>query len=150
MRQSDKQLGVSLIELMVTIAVVAILSTMASPALGSMSAGNNLNAAQENVIELLKKARGMAISHSTFATVTVDPAARTVQLSLSDGSQPNETLRIPQNISIAAGATLVFGAQGTVTAQAGAPAIDLSSTVYSALPQRHIGVSPTGVVAASR
>jgi hypothetical protein len=73
-----------------------------------------------------------------------------VQLSLSDGSQPVETIRVRQNVNIAAAATLVFSPQGTVTAQSGTTAIDLSSTGYAGLPQRHIGISPTGVVAASR
>lgn len=150
MRTADRQLGFSLVELMITVAVIAILSSVALPALGSMSAGNDLNTAQENVIETLKKARGMAVSRSTFATVTIDPVARTLQLSLSDGSRPPETIHVRQNIAIGAAATLVFSAQGTVTAQAGTTTINLSSTGYANLPQRRIDISPTGVVTAAR
>ncbi len=150
MHKAYGQLGLTLIELLVTVAVIAILSSVAFPALGSMSAGNNLNTAQENIIETLKKARGMAVSHSTFATVAVNSATRTVQLSLSDGSQPPETIHVHQSISIGADATLVFSAQGTVTAQTGTTTINLSSTGYASLPQRSIGISPTGVVTATR
>jgi prepilin-type N-terminal cleavage/methylation domain-containing protein len=147
---SDKQLGLSLIELMVTMTVMAILSGIAVPALGSMLAGNDLNTAQENIIETLKKARGMAVAHSTFATVTINSAAHTLQLSLSDGSQPAETLRVRQNVVIGADATLRFCPQGTVIAQAGTTAITLSSTGYASLPLRHIDISSTGVVTAIR
>src|SRR5512146_270542 len=150
MRRAERQLGFSLVELMVTVAVIAILSSVALPALGSMSAGNDLNTAQENVIETLKKARGMAVSHSTFATVSINPAARTLQLSLSDGSRPAETTYVRQNIVVGAAATLVFSPQGTVTAQAGTTTINLSSIGYVNLPQRRIDISPTGVVTAAR
>ncbi len=150
MRKSDNQLGLSLIELMVTVAVMAVLSSIAIPALGSMSAGNDLNTAQENIIETLKKARGMAVSHSTFATIAISSVAHTVQLSLSDGSRPVETIHVRQDISIGADATLRFSAQGIVTAQAGTTSITLSSPGYASLPQRHIDISSTGVVTAIR
>ncbi len=145
-----EQRGFSLVELMVVVAVMAILSGFALPALGAMSAGNALNAAQENLIEILKKARGMAVSHSTFATVTINAAAHTVQLSLADGSLPTETIRMSQNINIGGDATLLFSAQGIVAAQAGTTTVTLASVGYGNLPQRRLGISPTGLVTASR
>ena len=150
MKKAYRQLGFSLIELMVVVAVMAIMSSIAFPAFGSMIAGNDLNTAQENIIDALKKARGMAVSHSTLATVTINSAARTVQLSLADGSQPVENISMRPNVGIGADATLVFGATGTVTAQSGTTTITLSSPGYSSLPQRRIDISPTGVVAATR
>lgn len=150
MHKAYQQLGFTLVELMVVLAVMAILSGIALPAMGSMSAGNDLNTSQENIIETLKKARGMAVSHSTFATVTINSAAHTVQLGLADRSFPDETLNVRPNISIGADATLEFSPQGTVTALAGATTVTLASTGYASLPPRRIAVSSTGVVSASR
>ena len=115
-----------------------------------MMAGNELNTAQENIIETLKKARGMAVSNSTFATVTINSATRNIQLSLADGSQPNESISIPRSLNIGADASLLFSAQGTATAQIGSSMITLTSPNYASLQRRSIDVSPTGVVTANR
>ena len=142
--------GISLVEMMVVVAVMAILAGIAFPALGSMVAGNDLNTAQENIIETLKKARGMAVSHSTIATVRINSAAHTVQLSVADNSLPTETLTLRTDVAIAADAVLNFSAQGTVSNASGGSSIALSSPGYASLPQRVINVSPTGIVGASR
>lgn len=145
-----RERGISLVELMVVIAVMAIMAGIAFPALGSMVAGNDLNTAQENIIETLKKARGVAISRSTIATVSVSSAARTVQLSVADNSLPAETITLRPGVNIAADAVLNFGAQGTVSASSGSNTISLSSPGYASLPARSINVTPTGIVNAVR
>lgn len=142
--------GISLVELMVVIAVMAIMSSIAFPALGSMIAGNDLNTAQENIIETLKKARGMAVSHSTIATVNVNSAARTVQLSVADNSFPAETITLRPGVNIAADSILNFGAQGTMSVAGGNTTITLSAPGYSSLSRRIINISSTGIVNAAR
>ncbi len=141
--------GFTLIELMVVIAVMAILSSIALPALGSMIAGNDLNTAQEEIINALKKARGMAVAHSTLSTVTINAAAQTVQLDAADGSF-TETVLLRSGVQLSADAVLTFGAQGTMNVTAGNSAIVLTAPRYSGLPARTINVSATGVVSAAR
>lgn len=142
-------LGVTLIELLVVLAVMAALSGIALPALGSMVAGNDLNTAQENIINLLKKARGMAVSRSTISTVTITSANNTVQITAADGSYA-ETLQLQPSVKLAGNATLTFGAQGTMSVTAGSSQIVLSALNYPSLPTRTLNVSAMGVVSATR
>lgn len=147
--RNHPSLGVTLIELLVVLAVMAVLSSIAVPAMGAMVAGNNLNTAQENIINTLKKARGMAVSRSTLSTVTISSANRTVQLNAADGSFA-ETLQLQPDVKLGADATLTFAAQGTMSVGAGSGQIVLSALNYASLPTRTIRVSAMGVVSATR
>ncbi len=144
MRAQRPMRGFTLIELMVVLAVMAILAGIALPALGAMVAGNDLNTEQEEVINALKKARGMAVAHSTISTVTINAAARTVRLNAADGSF-SETIELRPDVQLSADAILTFGAQGTMNVTAGNNAIVLSATNYSGMT-RAVNISATGVV----
>lgn len=142
--------GYTLIEVLVVISVMAILAGIAFPALGSMVAGNDLNTAQENIIETLKKARGMAVSHSTIATVRINSATRTLQLSVADNSLPPETITMRSRVKIAADSVLNFSSQGILSVASGGSSITLSAPGYASLSTRTINISPTGIVNAGR
>lgn len=140
-----RQTGVTLAELLAVIAVVAILASIAIPQLGGILATNRLNDAQESTLQMLRKARTLAVGKGTIVTVTVNSAARTVTLTQADGS-PAETLSISQAVTIGANATYTFNPAGT----ASTGTTVLTATNYPAIPARNIAVSATGQVNVAR
>lgn len=140
-----RQAGVTLSELLVVIAIVAILASIAIPQLGSIIATNRLNDAQESTLQILRKARALAVGKGTIVTVTVNSTARTVTLTQADSS-PTETLPINQAITIGANATYTFNPAGTATTGT----TTLTAANYATIPARNITVSATGQVNVSR
>lgn len=135
-----------MVELLVVIAIMAILASIAIPGFGNITAASDLNAAQENVVAILRKAHGLAVSRGTIATVTVTAANKRVQLSLSDTSSPSETINLRNSVSIDADATYTFNPAGTATAGNTV----LSSPNYTSIPSRTISVTATGQVNVTR
>lgn len=140
------QRGFTLTELLVVIAIMAIFASIAIPGFGNATATNDLNAAQEDVVAILRKARGLAVSRGTIATVTFTAANKRVQMSLSDNSSPTETITLRNSVSIDADATYTFNPAGTATAGDTV----LSSPNYTSIPSRTISVTATGQVNVAR
>lgn len=138
--------GLTMVELLVVLTIVGILASIAIPGLGSILATNDLNTAQENVIGMLRKARGLAVSRSTIATVTLDAASKTAVLALSDGSGVVETVILRASVGIGEDAAYIFNPAGTATADT----IVLSALAYPGIAARNITVTATGQVNASR
>ncbi len=67
----NKQKGFTLIELMVTIAVLAIIAMMAAPSFGTMLNKQNLNKSSSELIATLSKARAKAALERRQITVQV-------------------------------------------------------------------------------
>ena len=142
--------GFTLIEMMVVVAVVAILATIAAPGMTNIMAAAQVNAAQENLMQMLRKARSLSLGRGTAATMAISAANRQAVLSLMDGSAVNgtnttETLNFP-NVQ-ATNATYRFNPGGTAQQTVGAGPIVLTSAVSSsATPARTITVSAAGQV----
>ncbi|MCU4483015.1 pilus assembly FimT family protein [Acinetobacter ursingii] len=67
-----RSLGFTLIELMVTIAVLAIIATMAAPSFGDMLATQNLNKSTQDLIFTFNEARSKAVSERRTIIVSLN------------------------------------------------------------------------------
>ena len=71
MQRTKKNHGFTLIELMVTIAVMAIIATMAAPSFGDMLLKQNLNKSTRDLIGILTDAKTKAVLERREITLTL-------------------------------------------------------------------------------
>jgi len=138
--------GVTLVELLIVMVVAGILASIAIPSFRDITANNELTIAQEDLGQMLRKARSLAQARSTFSNVLLSQTTpATAVLTLQDGSFPtansaSQTITLPSSVSVANGtATFTFDSIGN---RAGATSTVLSSTTITAT--RTINVSPLG------
>ncbi|MBD9499202.1 GspH/FimT family pseudopilin [Pseudomonas sp. BGr12] len=82
--------GFTLVELMVTLAVLAILSTLAAPMFGDLIQRSKVDAASGELAHLLQYARSEAITRASAVTITASSGNWVGALSVATSS---ETLR---------------------------------------------------------
>lgn len=72
MQQTKKNQGFTLIELMVTVAIMAIIAMMAAPSFGDMILSQNLNRSAQEFIGQLNNARSQAVLERKEVTVKLN------------------------------------------------------------------------------
>lgn len=92
-RPNSRVRGLTLIELLVTLALIALLTTMAVPSFVSMLANSRLKAATRGLLSQTRYARDLAVRKQTYARLVVDDIAGTsdvlVLVPAEDGGQAN-------------------------------------------------------------
>lgn len=119
-----RQLGFTLIELMVTVAIIAILAAMAYPSFTDMIARNRLKGAAEGLFGDLQFAKSEAIKSNETVTVTflnIGAANWSYSITRPGSPDPLKVMKAAdaQDVTLSAktnGATLAFNPlRGTVT-----------------------------------
>lgn len=79
-RSRSRRAGLTLLELMVTMALIAVMSTMVAPSLNSLLASSRLKAATRAVLVQTRYARDIAVRKQTYARLVIDDVARTSEV----------------------------------------------------------------------
>ncbi len=120
MRGITPQDGFTLVELMVTIAVMAIITMMAAPSMSNLLESKRLDENQRDLINTLSEAKSQAILGRQDVSINLNSTALNTPTSLNWKSASNSTLEL-KNIaadgtqSSSTAMTLTFNANGVVT-----------------------------------
>ena len=108
--KSQKQ-GFTLVELLITIAIFAIMATVAAPNLSNTLAKKSVNEARTTLIQAIKKAKKIAHAESTFVDVTINSTTITLRKLNTDTEQ---IITLPKRINIAVEVRFRFNTTGNV------------------------------------
>ncbi len=114
-RNRTAQAGFTLVELMVAIAVLAILSAMAAPAFQQMIASSRITAATNDILGTLAHARSEAVKRSATVTVSANNNDWTAGwTSTAGGTTVNSRSALADDVVVDDGAvtTIAFTANG--------------------------------------
>lgn len=98
-RSSD--VGFTMIELLVVLAIIALIVGMGTPAFLRFNAGLRLKASARQVVQMLQIARSQAITHRITCSVVVDLAQRRVSVVDEAGQELQSPLVLPEAIKFA-------------------------------------------------
>jgi type II secretion system protein H len=114
-RRRTRELGFTLIELVVVLAVVAIATAFVLPSVGRSTQTLQLRSEAKRVAALLREARLQAVSQHRAARVALDRTRNTVSLTVGEADDPHRTVELPagMRITVAVGGDkLTFSSRG--------------------------------------
>lgn len=134
--------GVTLIELVVAMALLALLATLAAPAMSRLITSQRLKTTASNLHLALVKTRSEALKRNTNVTLTRANNDWSNGWTIEAGATQIDTASAAKGVSIAAGATttVVYAPNGRVTTGAGTVFV-LSATGVN---QRCVSIDGSG------
>jgi type II secretion system protein H len=97
--------GFTLVEMMVVIAILAVMAAVSVPAIRDLRASDPLDQATSVAVTLLSRARQTAVERASLVRVVVDPAGRQYWVrAMRTGSAPDsvmaDTLALPPDVTL--------------------------------------------------
>ncbi|HJF26748.1 MAG TPA: prepilin-type N-terminal cleavage/methylation domain-containing protein [Acinetobacter lwoffii] len=105
----QKNKGFTLIELMVTIAVLAIIATMAAPSMNNMVANQSLNSSVRTLMDTLAQGRSQAILLRREVTITLNSSHNNTATAFYWKPRTGNALTAPVRLP-----AIIFMADGTM------------------------------------
>jgi general secretion pathway protein H len=109
--------GVTLLELVVVLAVLATVTALAIPSIRRGSEGLQLRAGARRMASLLREARQQAVTHRRPTRVALEESHRGATLAWDGAAEPLRRVELPERFRVSAadgGETLTFSPRGLV------------------------------------
>src|ERR1700679_928617 len=97
----NKQSGVTLIEMMIVVMIIAVIAGGSFPALTAGFAGGRLSSASGSAASFLTSAMNRVERRELAAAIVISPKENHLEMfTAASGEKPEKTLQMPQGVSI--------------------------------------------------
>lgn len=115
-----KEQGFTLIELMITIAILAIIATMAAPSMGNLLEKQRFQKKERDLLSIFAQTKSQAILKRTNVTLDINSTAGNTDTSMNWDNGTNvdltiQTLAVNQTLGSYSGTSLIFDKNGLVS-----------------------------------